>query len=106
MMFALAKNGILTGCFTPCAADRSLLKTSVVAERRAVARRVFLYSVGGLRLNWLGFFLNNPHPQRLQAQLGEHDDFNTPWSFERRNFVAENSTTQPQHERTQPAPNQ
>jgi hypothetical protein len=75
MMFALAKNRILTGCFTPCAADHSLLKTSAVAERRAVARRVFLYLVDGL------VFLNNPHPQRLQAQIGEHDDFNTPWSF-------------------------
>jgi len=106
MMFALAKNGILPGCFTPCADNRSLLKTLVVAERRAVARKMFLYSVGGLRVKWIGCFLNNPHPQRLQAQIGEHDDINTPRSFERENFVAENSTTQPQHERTQPAPNQ
>jgi hypothetical protein len=91
MMFTLAKNRILAGCFTPCADGRSLLKALVVAERRAVARR---------------FFLNDPHSQQLQAQTGEHDDFNTPRSFERENFVAENSTTQPQHERTQPAPNQ
>jgi hypothetical protein len=91
MMLALVKNGILTGCFTPCADGRSLLKTLAVAERRAVAGR---------------FFLNDPHSQRLQTQTGGHDDFNTPWSFERENFVAENSTTQPQHERTQPAPNQ
>ena len=56
MMLTLAKNGILAGCFTPCADGRSLLKTSAVAERRAVARKVLLHSIDDLRLNWPGFF--------------------------------------------------
>ena len=104
-MFMSAKNGILTGCFTPCAANRSLLKTLALAERRAGARKVLLHSIDGSRLNWSGIFEQSTSAAASNA-TSEHDDFNTPWSFERENSVAENSTTLPQHERTPPAPNQ
>jgi hypothetical protein len=104
MMLALLKNGIRTSRFVPCAASRSLLKTLAVAEKRAVAQGALLYSTGGLRGIDLGF--RQATSQWLQTQTDKHGEFNPPRGFERRNFVAKNSTIQPQHERTQLAPNQ
>jgi hypothetical protein len=104
MMLASLENGIGTSRFVPCAADRSLLKTLAVAEKRAVAQGAILYLTGGLRRIGLGF--KQSTSQWLRMQIDKHDDFNPPRGFERENFVAENSTIQPQHERTLSAPNQ
>ena len=103
-MLALLKNGIGTSRFVPCAADRSLLKTLAVAGKRAVAQEAILNLTGGLGRIDSGF--KQSPPQWLQTQTDKHDDFNPPRGFERENFVAENSTIQPQHERTLSAPNQ
>ena len=103
-MLALLENGIGTSRFVPCAADRSLLKTLAVAEKRAAAQGALLYLTGGLR--WIDLGFKQSTSQWLQTQTDKHDDFNPTRGFERENFVAENSTTQPQHERTQSAPNQ
>jgi hypothetical protein len=105
VIFALAKNGIWASSFVPCAVDHSLLKELAVAEKRAVARRVLLYLTGSLKRIDL-IFSSNPHRVSFKSRLIKHDNFNPPRGFERENFVAENSTTQPQHERTQLAPNQ
>jgi hypothetical protein len=41
-VFALAKNGIMAGCFTPCASSLGLLITLAEAARRATAGGVFV----------------------------------------------------------------
>jgi len=103
-MLTSLENGIGTSRFVPCAADHSLLKTLVVAEERAVAQEALLHLTSGLRR--IDLSIEQSTSQWLQTQTDKHDDFNPPWGFERENFVAENSTIQPQHERTQSAPNQ
>ena len=72
-------------------------------EARGGSKGVFAFN-RRFETDGLEFFEQSTSRQ-LQAQTGKHDDFNPPRGFERENFVAENSTTQPQHERTQSAPN-
>jgi hypothetical protein len=68
VIFALVKNGIWAGRFAPCAADRSLLKTLAVAEKRAMAQGALLYLTGSLKRIDLNFS-SNPHCISFKRRL-------------------------------------